>query len=444
MARIRFLGLGEIGTSMARRLLRAAFFQVPFWVGAIVGAYIFMMSVSIIAANGYCLLEEAAFGFGLGGADSARLFDVTGTLLDSYSYTTHASTTYGRCPNGSGAFITTKGSTKGAVNACPGDPLPWPGDTSVQTVDGLNVFGGNLSGLIYEGSGSAAPGVIWAVRNGPGSLFRLRWNGSIWTPDVENDWSLGKTLRYPSGTGSPDAEAVTYADLGSAGGIYVSTERDNDLNSASRNAILLYDVCAAGATLIATREWNLTSDLPAVGANLGAEAITWIPDSFLVTQRFFDESKGRTYGPSDYRDHGTGLFFVGIEQNGVIYAYALNHADGSFARVATIASGLIGVMDLQFDRETNDLWAICDDTCNGASAVLRVDPVTGSFVVATTLARPASMPNLNNEGFTLAPLAECASGRRPVFWSDDNETGGHAIRRGAVDCTPAPESSGGS
>jgi hypothetical protein len=66
--------------------------------------------------------------------------------------------------------------------------------------------------------------------------------------------------------------------------------------------------------------------------------------------------------PSDYPDHGPVSSFVGIEQNGVIYAYALNHADGSFTRVATIASGLIGVMDLQFDRETYDLWAVCDDT----------------------------------------------------------------------------------
>ena len=31
-----------------------------------------------IAPGGFFLLEEAAFGFGLGGADSARLFDDTG------------------------------------------------------------------------------------------------------------------------------------------------------------------------------------------------------------------------------------------------------------------------------------------------------------------------------------------------------------------------------
>src|SRR5262249_30871254 len=71
-----------------------------------------------ITAGGYLVLEEAAFGFGLGSADSARLFDPTGALVDSYSWTAHATTTYGRCPDGSGAFTTTSTSTKGASNGC--------------------------------------------------------------------------------------------------------------------------------------------------------------------------------------------------------------------------------------------------------------------------------------------------------------------------------------
>ena len=223
----------------------------------------------------------------------------TGALVDSYTWTAHATTTYGRCPNGTGAFATTTASTKGAANACPGDvtALTWPGGADVQTVDGLNVFGGNMSGLVYEGSGSATPGVLWAARNGPGTLFRLVWNGTIWTPDTANDWGAGKTLRYPGGTGSPDAEGVTFAGAGSSGGIYVATERDNNANGVSRNSILRFDPAAAGTTLTATHEWNLTADLPVDGANLGMEGITWIPDTFLVSRGFFDESKGRRIQP---------------------------------------------------------------------------------------------------------------------------------------------------
>src|SRR5262249_34012210 len=56
--------------------------------------------------------------FGLGGADSVRLYDSTGALFESYSWTAHATTTYGRCPNGIGAITTTTSSTKGTANDC--------------------------------------------------------------------------------------------------------------------------------------------------------------------------------------------------------------------------------------------------------------------------------------------------------------------------------------
>ena len=45
------------------------------------------------------------------------------------------------------------------------------------------------------------------------------------------------------------------------------------------------------------------------------------------------------------------------------------------------------------------------------------------------------MPNLNNEGFAIAPQSECVGGRKPVFWSDDSNTDGHALRGGTITCT---------
>ncbi len=118
----------------------------------------------------------------------------------------------------------------------------------------------------------------------------------------------------------------------------------------------------------------------------------------------------------------------------MIYAYALDHTAGGFTRVATISSGQAGVMDLQFDRDSNDLWSICDDTCQGRSVVLRID-TTGKFTVARRYERPAGMPNLNNEGFAIAPASQCVSNAKPVFWSDDSETDGHAIRSGTLTCS---------
>jgi len=387
-----------------------------------------------IAAGGYLVLEEAALTFGLGAADNARLFDTTGKLVDSYDWTAHASTTYGRCPNGSGPFATTTASTKGVVNTCAGDVtfLAWPGGTTVAAVDTVAAFNGNLSGLVYEGAGNG-PDVLWGARNGPGTLFRLIFNGVNWVPDASNSWGAGKSLRYPGGTGDTDAEGVTFAGTGSSGGLFVSTERDNTANSISKNSILRFDPAGVGTTLTATHEWNLTADLPVTGANLGMEGITWISDAFLVSKNFFDETKNHTYNPSEYPNHGTGLFFVGLEANGIIYAYALDQAGTVFNRVATIMSGQTGVMDLTFDRDLNDLWAVCDDTCQGRSVVLRID-ATGRFKPARQFDRPTGMPNLNNEGFAIAPATQCVGNVKPVFWSDDSETGGHSIRSGTLTC----------
>ena len=121
-----------------------------------------------------------------------------------------------------------------------------------------------------------------------------------------------------------------------------------------------------------------------MGANLGIEAITWVPDSYLVANGFVDESTGAAYNPVAYPGHGTGLFFVGIEGTGNIYGYALDHMTGGFQRVATIASGNAGVMGLEFDRDVGHLWAYCDNTCGNRSSMLRVGATAASRSSAST------------------------------------------------------------
>src|SRR5262249_28637056 len=146
-----------------------------------------------IAAGAYYVVEEASLGFGLGAPDAARFFDPTGKLIDSYNWTAHAGVTYGRCPNGTGAFTNTSASTKGAANSSGrGAAQGGFGSDDVTTVDGTWVFGGNLSGLIYEPAAGGQPAALWGARNGPGSIFRLIFNGTIWTPDPANGWASGK------------------------------------------------------------------------------------------------------------------------------------------------------------------------------------------------------------------------------------------------------------
>jgi len=406
-----------------------------------------------IPAGGFLVINESVLGYGLGTADQARLFSPGGALLDAHAWTAPATVTIGRCPDGTGSLAATTAATKGTANQCtvvpppppppPPPPAPtleaWPGSSSVQTAGVVNVLGGNLSGLAYEASGSAAPGVLWAARNGPGTLYRLVWNGTTWGSDPANGWGSGRTVRYPNGTGNPDAEGVTFAGSASAG-LYVATERNNDVSGTSRNSILRFNPAGTGA-LVATHEWNLTSDLPAVGSNTGLEAIAWVPDSYLVARGFHDEARNAPYNPTLYPDHGAGLFLVGVEANGRVYAYALNHVAGTFVRVASFASGFAGVMGLEFDRELNQLWVVCDDGCSGRSAIFEIDTRTGSatlgrFITTRLFARPTGMSNLNNEGFAVGSQAECVASTKTVFWADDAATSGHALRRGTVSCLP--------
>ena len=80
-----------------------------------------------IGPGGFLVLNElmappvgGQFSFGLGaGADSARFFAPDGTtLLDTFTWTQTTPTTFGRCPDGTGAFQLTTTVTKGTANDC--------------------------------------------------------------------------------------------------------------------------------------------------------------------------------------------------------------------------------------------------------------------------------------------------------------------------------------
>ncbi|MCR6485098.1 hypothetical protein M8542_19910 [Amycolatopsis sp. OK19-0408] len=292
----------------------------------------------------------------------------------------------------------------------------WPGDPAVTVADTAGVFGENLSGLSF---GSAD--VLWAVKNGPGTLYRLAPQGGRWTPDA------GRKLHYQDGSGDPDAEGV----VATPDGVVAATERDND-GDGSLLKVLRFDAGASGRSLNAAAEWDLTGDLPEVGDNGGFEGITWIPDSFLVAHGFRDDHAKAAYDPAAYARHGSGLYFVGLEDTGKVYAYALDQNGGGFTKVATFSSGFPKVMELEFEPDTGSLWAVCDDTCSGKTATLKI--TDGKFTVSATYARPAKMPNYNNEGFAIAPASTCSAGRKAVVWADDGNDGDHALRAGTLPC----------
>ena len=375
--------------------------------------------------------------FGLGSADTATLYAADGvTVIDSYSWTAHATTSYGRCPDLTGDLVETAAPTKGLANECgtitpPAPADVWPGSADVATVDLADTFGEDLSGLAYEAR--PAGDVLWAVENGNGLLYRLVFDGTNWVPDA-GDGSDGARLRYPDGTGTVDAEGVALTSAGSTGGVYVSSERDNDQSSVSRPSVLRYDVSDASGDLIATREWNLAADLPGLGANGGLEGIAWVPDADLVAAGFVDESTSDPYSPATYPGHGGGIFFVGVETDGNVYGYALND-DGSYTRVTTVASGFSIVSELEYDTSTDTLLVICDEVCDGRISAFEV--AGGVFSSTAIYERPVGMANIANEGFALA--ASCVDGSRAAYWADDADTDGFSLRAGTFDCVSSAD-----
>lgn len=399
-----------------------------------------------IAAGGFLVLEEERdFTFGLGNGDSVRLYLPGGeALMDGHTYEAHGNPSWGRCPDGSGDFIVTGELTLGEPNVCE-TPIPegepWPGGPEADSAE--LVFLEDSSGLDFQWDGST--GILWAIDNGTGTL----WKVTV-TPEGEmafaGGWEDGKRVRFIADADSPaaegpDAEGVTMAGDGF---VYVGSERDNSNDSINKNTILKVDPTGTDDDLVAVQEWDLTESLPAVTANTGIEAIEWIPDSALEGV-LWDNSTGAAYDPAAHPGHGDGLFFVAVEDNGTIYAYALRE-DGSFTLVTQLTPGLGGVMALDWDSVTNRLWAMCDDGCQNTGSQIEFLPQAGENGEAganvTFILSPEGLPVANFEGFAIGSQEMCVDESRPVYWFEDGISEDQ-LRVGSLPCeadvtTPAP------
>ena len=186
-----------------------------------------------LAAGGYFVQRVddplAGGNFGLGEADSARVFTPGNAFVDGFDWTAESPTTWGRCPNGTGTVQITSKPSPGVANTCPAPIVAsaWPGGTSIATGDVAGAVANNMSGLAYQPSGTAARGTLWAIRNSSGivlsTLFKLTYDGTTWVDSA--GWVGGKQLFYATGAGNPDTEGVTLAG-GEPNVVYAAVERD--------------------------------------------------------------------------------------------------------------------------------------------------------------------------------------------------------------------------
>ncbi|GAA4812006.1 lamin tail domain-containing protein [Nocardioides caeni] len=339
---------------------------------------------------------------------------------------------YSRCELfGTVSYVETPAATFGAANTCPSlDTQPWPGASTVATVDEVNGFGdqdgngeGDVSGAAFDPSD---PSILWVVQN-KNTLHKMHAVAGTYV--AVDGWEGGKKLLFASGAGKVDSEGVT---VGTDGSVHVTSERDNDNSGVSSNKIERYDVSgvtAATTSLTAVDEWDV-NDFVTTGANLGLEGITYVPDSFLVDAGW--EVGGAPYSAATHPTPG--LFVTAVEGTGNLHFFSLA-AGAAPVEVKVEDSGFPFSMDVTYDADRDRLWALCDDSCGGVHNVL--DVVDGDFVVEASYARPAGMPNLNNEGMAIAPASTCADGVQQVVWTDDGDTDGFSLRAGNLPCPEA-------
>ncbi|PJJ55236.1 lamin tail domain-containing protein [Compostimonas suwonensis] len=423
---------------------------------------------TVVPAHGFLVLLSNQ-GLSSDG-DSVKLYLANGsTIVDSVGWGANDAQpgSWSRCGDATGAWAHTAASSWGVSNAqaCAGQIIPpsnpdnggdvpcqtegasgggpaiaggivWPGSQDWTVADNecqfvTSISGQDVSGLDIDPSD---PDVMWAAKN-KSSIYRLVKSGDLWVPDTTNGWATGKNIVFPTGGGQPDSEGIT---VGPDGFLYVTTERDNTANDVPLESVLRFDPNASGTTLQATNQWVLTADLAdaitsgSADSNLGFEGLTWVPDSYLTTNGFVDQSTSAAYDPADYPGHGTGLFFLALEKNGHLYAYALN-ADGTFHRIGSIDSGLPMIQETQWDPDAQRIWAVADNTSAGSTTLLKIDS-EGAFAVDRIYNRPTGLPDYNLEGFAIAPNSTCAGGVKEVIRSDDGNNGGHSLWSGTIAC----------
>lgn len=375
-----------------------------------------------IAPNGYIVLTDEVFGFGLGKNDSVRLFE-NDLLIASTSWVEHTSPTWGLYPDINGTeYRNTLEETPGSTNKFAGIPdvIEWVGEHTTIIYDVESMFLEDSSGLDFHN------GQLYAVDNG---------TGKFWILDVAEDGTLtfangfenGKRVQFKKDAGNvnaagPDSEGIT---VDGDGFIYLACERDNSAKGVNYNVILKANPKTEGTEIVAIQEWDLTASLPQVSANMGIESVEWVANAEMEG-KLFDQNTNAPFSSANYQNAVSGgVFFVALEDNGHVYAYVLNN-DGSVIQITDIDSKLGGAMALDYDTYEDVLWVVADNGYNNMSAkvafngeqeanIVHVKPATG--VDATR----------NYEGFAIADVEYTQNGQRPVYRFEDGVTSGSLL-----------------
>lgn len=247
-----------------------------------------------------------------------------------------------------------------------------------------------------------------------GDISGAYWNNNtntLWLSDNKEEkiWSLVESgssfVVGESFEGSGDLEGITQAMDDNV--LYLMDE-DRYIRSYS----------ASNGNSITT--WDIASSLPSNGndGKDGPEGITFIPDTWLSSSGFRDNS-GNLYSQSQY-DLG-GIFLVAHQNGGGVYAFDLS-SDGGYAFIGQYDTAREESSGLEFDRSTGILYISHNIDDNTLETTNLSSTSIGSHREFTTLYEFEAPNDSNLEGFALKQAINNDGTANDVwaFYADDD------------------------
>ncbi len=252
----------------------------------------------------------------------------------------------------------------------------WPAETWSNATNLTSLYAGfsnNLSGAHWNPQSRE----LWLVINGPGTIVKVIENG-IGGFQYEAEWN-------PNG----DLEGITQSDLSDTT-VFVIQENTGEIKE--------FDVSSPGIVNL-VHTWDISLEIPDYANSDGPEGITFVPDEWLISSGFKDQS-GALY----ISQHGMGgLIFVAHQNGGNIYVFDLNRSTNAYTFVGEYETNRDESAGLEFDRSTGYLY-IWHNTGNNYLEVTDLSSFPAGNIRKFTSTKEFFAPDDGNlEGFALTP-----------------------------------------
>ncbi len=319
-----------------------------------------------------------------------------------------------RCPGGDDLADRDNDGLPDACDACDDDggTCPWPAETTAQAANMTSIggsifnndFAKDLSGAHWDPVESR----LWLCRNnGP--------DGSMIFAVVKDDkgWAIeergGKKGRWED---FGDLESLTLASPEEPFILYLVTEGPARIRKV--------DLSAYGSKAVFIRDWVLA---PTYMPSDGSEGLTFVPDALLVREGFVDQD-GNPYVSTGGMG---GLFLVGHQVGGYVYAMDLGPDDGSIKLVGKYRTARTETAGLDFDHDLGLLFILHGDDFNEVEVTrLSSSIIDGERKLDTVHSYKGPEGTLiggsNFEGIALTPAVDCPSNRSFFLTIDGGKT----------------------